>query len=72
MNENSCQMIGKIVEIVVSTELEKMRLHPLVGRKGVIVAKADSGKGYFVSLDKSYQNEEEWYIPTPSIQITDR
>lgn len=62
-------MIGTIIEIITSEELERMRLHALVGRTGTIVCKAVNGKGYFVSLHKPYQNEEEWYIPIPSIRI---
>lgn len=65
-------MTGRKVRITTSVELREMRLHALVGRSGVIVARNDSGKGYFVLLDKPYQDEQEWYIPAVSIQTARR
>jgi len=62
-------MTGKAIRIVPSAELREMRLIALIGRSGIIVAKSDNGKGYFVELDKPYQDEREWYIPNASIQI---
>lgn len=60
-------MKQKIVKIVPSEELFKMKLKPLVGRTGVVVAKGESD-GYWIELDKAYQNEKEWFIPSQSLQ----
>lgn len=61
-------MEHKIVKIISSTELIKLRLKPLIGRIGVVVAKGEKS-GYWIELDRPYQNEREWYIPSQSLQV---
>lgn len=61
-------MENKTVKIVPSAELFKMKLKSLVGRTGIVVAKGER-TGYWVELDKAYQNEKEWFIPNQSLQV---
>lgn len=61
-------MERKTVKIISSSELIKLRLKPLVGRTGVVVAKGEKS-GYWVELDKPFQNEREWFIPNQSLQV---
>ncbi len=64
-------MENKTVKIVPSSELIKMKLKSLVGRTGIVVAKGEKS-GYWVELDKAYQNEKEWFIPSQSLQVIDK
>ena len=61
-------MEHKTVKIIPSSELIKLRLNPLVGRTGIVVARGEKS-GYWVELDKPFQNEREWFIPSQSLQI---
>lgn len=61
-------MEHKTIKIIPSSELIKLRLNPLVGRTGVVVARGEKS-GYWVELDKPFQNEREWFIPSQSLQI---
>ena len=54
-------MERKTVKIIPSTDLIQLRLKPLVGRTGIVVAKG-SKNGYWVKLDEPFQNEKEWFI----------
>jgi hypothetical protein len=57
-----------VVEIIPSADLSRLRLQSLVGRRGVVVAKGGKG-GYWVNFGSLYHNEQEWFIPTKSLQI---
>lgn len=61
-------MLNRKVKIVLSEELVKMKLKPLVGRIGEVIAEA-KGKGYWVKLHTPYRDEMEWFIPSKSLQI---
>lgn len=61
-------MERKTVKIISSVELIQLRLKPLIGRTGVVVAKGGK-RGYWVELDRPYQNEREWYVPSQSLQV---
>lgn len=61
-------MEGKIVQIISSPELIQLRLKSLIGYKGVVVAKGENS-GFWVQLDKPFLDEEEWFIPSESLQI---
>jgi len=63
-------MEQKIVKIIPSEELLKMKLKSLIGRTGVVVAKGEKN-GYWVELTRPYQNEKEWFIPSQSLQVND-
>ena len=60
--------------IVPSRELSDMKLSVLGGRKGVVTEDMCSHKrinqGYIVRLiGEAYLEEEEWFIPSTSVQM---
>ena len=61
-------MLNRKVKIVLSEELVKMKLKPLVGRIGEVIADA-KGNGYWVKLHTPYRDELEWFVPSKSLQI---
>lgn len=63
-------MIGKTITIIASAALSEIRLNDLVDAKGVVVANGPHNNGAYVKLERPYLNEEEWFIPSDSIQIT--
>lgn len=64
-------MEAKRIKIVKSLELCSMKLLRLAGREGVVSAHTANHKsrGCWVTLDRPYAGESEWFIPIQSIQI---
>lgn len=62
-------MEDKVVTIIPSEELKKMKLRNLIGYVGTIAAKSTDGKGFFVTLNIPYMGEKDWYIPKESIEL---
>ena len=62
---------NKRVKIVPSEDLVEMHLSGVVGRKGKVVEQVFGTMGghigYMVCLDKSFQGECLWFVPTNAV-----
>lgn len=64
-------MLGQKIKIIASPELSAWKLGRLAGREGTITADAHNKKikGCWVTLEKAFAGEMEWFIPVQSLQI---
>lgn len=67
-------MVGDKIIVCYSKELEGLKLKCLVNHVGEIVEERTGEnqkfKGCFVRFEKTFMDQEEWFIPIQSIKLT--